>query len=74
MHFRQWDRAFRKMARILETAAHRAKISSILPPWGIKWVYVQLLELLQWQVGSQAERQGPWASCYISVITFVCFI
>ena len=60
-HAQIWQ--VRKMARILKTAARRAKISSILPPWGIKSVYVQLLELLQWQVGSQAERQGPWASC-----------
>ena len=63
-HAQIWQ--VRKMARILKTAARRAKISSILPPWGIKRVYLQLLELLQWQVGSQAERQGPWASCYIS--------
>ena len=61
-HAQIWQ--VRKMASILVTAAHRAKISSILPPWGIKRVYVQLLELLQFQVGSQAERQVPWASCY----------
>ncbi len=35
------------MARISETGAHRAKISSTSTPWGRKRVlYVQLLELL----------------------------
>ncbi len=33
------------MARISETAAHRAKLTSISSPWGRKREYVQLLAL-----------------------------
>ncbi len=47
-------------------------------PWGRKGVYVHLhcatsgtLKLANAQVGSQAERQGPWASCYYGVMQIV---
>ncbi len=39
---------FFKLSHIVETAARRAKISSILTTWGRNRVYVQLLELCQW--------------------------
>ena len=42
-HAQIWQ--FWKSAHISETAARRAKISSISTPWGRKRVYVQLLEL-----------------------------
>ena len=50
------------------TADHRGnlklKISSVSTPWDRKRVYMQLLKLANYgHVGSQAERQGPWASC-----------
>ncbi len=54
-HAPKWQ--FWKSARISETAAPRMQISSILTPCGRKRVYVD------GQVGSEAERQGPWASC-----------
>ncbi len=51
---------FWKSAHISETTARRAKISSILMPWKGSICGT----LANGQVGSEAERQGPWASCY----------
>ncbi len=48
--------------RISETAAPRVEISSILTPWGGKGVLCGTLAY--GQVGSEAECQGPWASCF----------
>ncbi len=65
-HAQIWQ--FWKMANISETAARRAKISSISNPWGRKRVYVQLLDVL-----SLAKFHGQlwqfWKSVCISETT-----
>ncbi len=55
-----------------ETAARRAKMSSISIPWGRNGasIYATSGTLENGQVGSQSECQGPWASCVISAQHF----
>ncbi len=60
-HAQIWQ--FWKSAHILETAAHRAKLAQFRAPRGRKSLYAHFWNLVNGQVGSQAERQGPWASC-----------
>ncbi len=52
-----------EILKISETYARRAKVSSILTPWKGNICGT----LANGQVGSEAERQGPWASCLYTV-------
>ena len=62
-HAQIWQ--FWKSGHISETAACRAIISSILPPWGTQRLYVQLLQL--WLMAKfLAQIWQFWKSAHIS--------
>ena len=56
-HAQIWQ--FEKMAHISETAASRAKISSISNPWSRKGVYVELWQMDKMVLKKSVKAHGP---------------
>ena len=64
---------FGQLPSLSVTAVRRAKISSILTPWGRKRICATSGTLVHGQVGSEAEHQGPQASCFLFFFCFFFF-